>query len=147
MRDKIVKLAQLSILGFRKLQMKAYGANLFNKSKNNVKLALQYYINLINIVLEDIDKYKDKEKFDKLLVPDDTNIVDKISLINSDGFRKLWTSDEISQLYHEMTDCFDFNLEKKTDVYTAVKVKGLIEFLEKKDEVFKNEIIKLVGLS
>lgn len=141
-RTKFIKLALLSIGGFRKLQTKAYKNYANNKRKSNVKLALQYYINLINTVLSDINKYKDKNIFKSLLIPDDEETID---LVNVDGFKKIWASDEINKLYDEIINCFDNNLEKKTDEFTTAKVKVLLEILEKKDDMFKNEVTKLLG--
>jgi len=140
-RTKFIKLALLSINGFRKLQKNVY------KKKSNVTLVLQYYINLINTVISDINKYKDKKMFKLLLIISDNNDDndDTINLVNVEGFKKIWAIEEINKLYDEIINCFEPNLEKKTDDFTIAKVKVLLEILEKKDDLFKNEVTKLLG--
>ena len=163
-QTKYIQIIKLSLNGFRQLQLKAY--KIGSNKKNNVKLALQYYINLITIITENPDKYKNKEEFDALLIPNElyntnenvikTSIDNKelsenksysdIKLVNIDGLKKLWKKDEIDKLYIELSSCFNENtLTKKTDNFTLAKVKSLMEILESKDIDFKDEIIKILG--
>lgn len=163
-RKKFIQMIKMSLNGFRQLQLKTYK---IGGKKSNVKLALQYYINLITIVTTDPDKYKLRDEFNMLLIADDTvvesNDMDELKdkdatsndnnnnklytkLVNVDGLKNLWRKEEVDKLHSELTSCFDeHTLNKKTDDFTQAKVKCLIEILEKKDTQFRDEITKLLG--
>lgn len=137
-QKKLTKLLILSIGGMKKLQ------ETYNDVNSNVIFTLQYYINLIHTILENINKYKNTELFSKLMPDTHKN---NINLIDVNSVKKIWIDTEINKLYDEITDCFtnDDRLEKKCDEFIDQKVKGLINILEKKDEYFLETIKKSCG--
>jgi len=124
----------------------------------NVVLAIQYYINLIKHVINDIDKKnnhglkknKGSEKFnedsyknintDKLniYVPEKTD--DVISIVDTSKVQHIWSIDDIKLLYKEINDCFNDYLPKSGEFIDA-KIKVLLEILGNKDNNF-NSIVK-----
>jgi hypothetical protein len=132
-RDSFIKFAKLCKKGLEKLQY------VYRKETSNVVFALQYYINLLQIILEDTERFKNVETLKKFLPnfkKDDINLVDVQSI------KKIWADDEIETLFADIFACFDENLEKKNNDFTADKVKGIILTLNSKDKFFAKTIKK-----
>lgn len=132
-REKFNKFAKLCIKGLEKLQ------HVYRKETSNAIPALQYYITLTKIILENPDKYKNNDEFKKFL----PNIKkDNINMVDISSIKKIWTEDEIETVFTDIFACFDENLEKKTNEFTLDKVKGLIMLLDGKDAYFAKTIRK-----
>ena len=124
----------------------------------NVVLSIQYYINLISRVVEDLDKtfenYPPHKKSNKLsnsscddsykninidklkiYVPEKTD--ETISIVDTSKVQSIWTIDDVRLLYKEINDCFE-NYIPKSGEFIDAKIKVLLEILGNKDTKFSS---------
>ena len=136
--SKFVGILKHAINGLKKIKqtyVKTQNLNL----NSNVTLTLQYYINLIVDVLENIEKYKNVKVFKEY-----TSYIecDQINLVDVKKIREIWSDDEINTLYSDLEFCFDKNHSMD---YVHAKVKGLNDILQKKDCQFCDTVKKSLG--
>ncbi len=134
-REKFIEIIRMATDGFRKLQSTYVKQNYTN---SNVTLVLQYYINLITSVLDDIDRYKEIEEFRNC-----TSYIARteMNIIDIENIKKMWSEDETNEIYSDLMFCFT----NKHNDFVNAKVLGLMNVLQKKDDYFKETIRKCLG--
>ncbi len=134
-QSKFIDIIKMSKEGIKKLQHTYIKQGYTNC---NVTLVLQYYINLITVVLEDINKFKDNEIFKSY-----TSFIDRteVNIVDIDNIKKIWSEQETNEIYSDLVFCF----ENQYPDFVNAKVTGLMEVLQKKDDYFRDTIKKCLG--
>ena len=135
-RDKFMEIIKYSVEGFKKLQVTYIKQN--NNANSNVALVLQYYINLITTILDDIDRYQDRDEFRKCISYIERT---EVNIIDIEQVKTIWSEEETNEIYSDLEFCFG----NKNTQFVHAKVLGLMDILQKKDNYFKDTIKNCLG--
>jgi hypothetical protein len=140
-RKQFIDLISIGITGLKKLQTTYL--NHYN-AVSNVVLTLQYYITLIEDVVNNTEMFVNNiAYFHARVVNVHSNELQ--NLVNINSIKELWSDEDLSTLYFDISHCVKHFNDVSHSSLTKAKMESITTFLNLKDETFMNMVRHSIG--